>query len=43
MTNQLILQAEGIYARSIKEQQKEVNEIRKNEQMIIPLSIDYNM
>ncbi|XP_034181906.2 5-taurinomethyluridine-[tRNA] synthase subunit MTO1, mitochondrial isoform X1 [Osmia lignaria lignaria] len=37
------LQIEGIYAMGIEEQQQEVNEIRKNEQMIIPPCIDYSM
>lgn len=37
------LQIEGIYAHSIKSQEREVKEIRKNEQMIIPPSMDYNM
>ncbi|XP_017882321.1 protein MTO1 homolog, mitochondrial [Ceratina calcarata] len=37
------LKIEGLYAGSIEQQQQEVNEIRKNEQMIIPPSIDYNM
>ncbi|XP_076290895.1 5-taurinomethyluridine-[tRNA] synthase subunit MTO1, mitochondrial isoform X2 [Lasioglossum baleicum] len=34
---------EGLYAHGIAEQQHEVNEIRKNEQMIIPPDIDYNL
>ncbi|CAK9810648.1 Protein MTO1 homolog, mitochondrial [Anthophora plagiata] len=37
------IQIEGIYAASIEGQQREVDEIRKNEQMIIPPTIDYNM
>ncbi|CAK9812596.1 Protein MTO1 homolog, mitochondrial [Anthophora quadrimaculata] len=37
------LQIEGIYAAGIKGQQREVDEIRKNEQMILPPTIDYNM
>ncbi|XP_076233436.1 5-taurinomethyluridine-[tRNA] synthase subunit MTO1, mitochondrial [Calliopsis andreniformis] len=37
------LQIEAIYAKGIKEQQQEVNEIRKNEQLIIPPDIDYSL
>ncbi|XP_076654512.1 5-taurinomethyluridine-[tRNA] synthase subunit MTO1, mitochondrial isoform X2 [Halictus rubicundus] len=37
------LEIEALYARGIEEQQHEVNEIRKNEQMIIPQDIDYNL
>ncbi|XP_031850307.1 5-taurinomethyluridine-[tRNA] synthase subunit MTO1, mitochondrial isoform X2 [Nomia melanderi] len=35
------LKIEAIYAQHIEKQQGEVNEIRKNEQMIIPTDIDY--
>ncbi|XP_043253832.1 protein MTO1 homolog, mitochondrial [Colletes gigas] len=37
------LQIEATYAYYIAEQQQEVNEIRKNEQMTIPPNIDYSM
>lgn len=37
------IKIEAIYAPSIKGLQEEIDEIRKNEQMIIPSSIDYNM
>lgn len=37
------LKIEALYAASIKGLQEEIDEIRKNEQMIIPSSIDYNM
>nr|XP_033323164.1 protein MTO1 homolog, mitochondrial isoform X1 [Megalopta genalis] len=37
------LEIEAIYANGIAEQQNEVNEIRKNEEMIIPPDIDYNL
>lgn len=37
------IQIEGLYAPSMKRLQQEIDEIRKNEQMIIPSSIDYNM
>ena len=37
------LQIEALYAQGIAEQQHEVNEIRKNERMIIPSDIDYNL
>ncbi|XP_003706522.3 5-taurinomethyluridine-[tRNA] synthase subunit MTO1, mitochondrial isoform X1 [Megachile rotundata] len=37
------LEIEALYALGIKEQQQEVNEIRKNEQMIIPPNIDYSL
>ncbi|XP_054007107.1 protein MTO1 homolog, mitochondrial [Hylaeus anthracinus] len=37
------LQIEAIYAHGIEEQLHEVNEIRKNEQMVIPSDIDYNL
>ncbi|OAD60793.1 hypothetical protein WN48_04560, partial [Eufriesea mexicana] len=36
------IETEGRYAVSIKQQQHEVDEIRRNEQMIIPRSIDYS-
>ncbi|XP_076755188.1 5-taurinomethyluridine-[tRNA] synthase subunit MTO1, mitochondrial [Xylocopa sonorina] len=36
------LKIEAIYALGVEEQQQEVNEIRKNEQMIIPSSMDYS-
>ncbi|XP_053988256.1 protein MTO1 homolog, mitochondrial [Hylaeus volcanicus] len=37
------LQIEAIYAHGIEKQLHEVNEIRKNEQMVIPSDIDYNL
>ncbi|KOC70834.1 Protein MTO1-like protein, mitochondrial [Habropoda laboriosa] len=37
------LQIEGIYEAGIEGQQQEVNEIRKNEQMIIPPTMDYSL
>ncbi|CAL7947743.1 unnamed protein product [Xylocopa violacea] len=37
------LEIEARYALAVEEQQREVNEIRKNEQMIIPPSMDYSI
>lgn len=40
--NQLILQIEATYASFIGQQMKEIDEVRRNEKMIIPDDIDYN-
>ncbi|KAK2585325.1 hypothetical protein KPH14_010006 [Odynerus spinipes] len=36
------LKIEAIYASSIEQQMKEIEDVRRNEQMIIPADIDYN-